>query len=626
MKPQPEAISAGLKAGDTPTIIDGASLRGMGPLMETVRGHQVGDAFHVEVTRDGHPISATIQLAAAADKPLAVRDWILAAFLDYITPWFCILLGFAVAFLRPRDLLAWLLLMLMLSFKEIAQGDSFMAALLGGPAWLRPYAVFNHAVWNGAWPISMMLFGQYFPDRKPAERWNRLALYVMGWPLAAIILVNAFAEVAHAEDATALPGLTGFLNRIGIPLVILTMTAVSTFFINISMKMARAKTRDDKRRLKLLYGGTTASLTPLFLLVIVSLIFKQSMEHVTDWIIVPVLSLLFLFPLTLAYVIVVEKAMELRVVIRQGLQYWLARRGLRLLTVGVVILLFILAFRIMFEPGMRRPQQLAVLAVTAAIVVRLRKVAEWLRGWVDRRFFREAVNVERVLNELSESVRSIVEVQPLLATVTRTISNTMHVPRVAALLRENGDFAPAHAIGFASAPQVKFSALSPVAERMARSRDAEHVSHARLESWPAREMEDRKQLESLDSELLLPMAVKDRLLGFLSLGPKLSEEPYSPTDVQLLQSVASQTGLALENTRLTEAVATEVAQRERLNRELEIAREVQQRLFPQGGPVIAGLDYAGKCRPASSVGGDYYDFVSMCDGRLGIAIGDISNT
>jgi phosphoserine phosphatase RsbU/P len=61
-----------------------------------------------------------------------------------------------------------------------------------------------------------------------------------------------------------------------------------------------------------------------------------------------------------------------------------------------------------------------------------------------------------------------------------------------------------------------------------------------------------------------------------------------------------------------------------LNRELEIAREVQQRLFPQSGPIVAGLDYAGKCRPASSVGGDYYDFVSMCDGRLGIAIGDIS--
>jgi serine phosphatase RsbU (regulator of sigma subunit) len=59
-------------------------------------------------------------------------------------------------------------------------------------------------------------------------------------------------------------------------------------------------------------------------------------------------------------------------------------------------------------------------------------------------------------------------------------------------------------------------------------------------------------------------------------------------------------------------------------RELEIAREVQQRLFPQRCPAIAGLEYAGACRPAHEVGGDYYDFISLSDSELGIAIGDVS--
>ena len=59
-------------------------------------------------------------------------------------------------------------------------------------------------------------------------------------------------------------------------------------------------------------------------------------------------------------------------------------------------------------------------------------------------------------------------------------------------------------------------------------------------------------------------------------------------------------------------------------RELEIAREVQQRLFPQSSPPIAGLEYAGACRPAHEVGGDYYDFISLSDIELGIAIGDVS--
>jgi phosphoserine phosphatase RsbU/P len=69
--------------------------------------------------------------------------------------------------------------------------------------------------------------------------------------------------------------------------------------------------------------------------------------------------------------------------------------------------------------------------------------------------------------------------------------------------------------------------------------------------------------------------------------------------------VASQTGLALENAQLTKSIRREVAQRERQERELEIA-------------------LAGYCRPALGVGGDYYDFIRVPDGCLGIAIGDVS--
>jgi sigma-B regulation protein RsbU (phosphoserine phosphatase) len=112
--------------------------------------------------------------------------------------------------------------------------------------------------------------------------------------------------------------------------------------------------------------------------------------------------------------------------------------------------------------------------------------------------------------------------------------------------------------------------------------------------------------------------------ALLSLGPKKSEEPYTSSDVQLLRTVALQTGLALENSRLACAVAKEMAQREKLNREIEIAREVQERLFPQSLPPIAGIDYFGACRPALGVGGDYYDFLPLANGDLGVAIGDVS--
>jgi len=87
---------------------------------------------------------------------------------------------------------------------------------------------------------------------------------------------------------------------------------------------------------------------------------------------------------------------------------------------------------------------------------------------------------------------------------------------------------------------------------------------------------------------------------------------------------SAQTALAQEVARLTTAIGREMAQRERLNRELEIAREVQEALFPQRLPVAPGLEYWGQCRPAREVGGDYYDFLELPDGRFGIAIGDVS--
>ena len=69
---------------------------------------------------------------------------------------------------------------------------------------------------------------------------------------------------------------------------------------------------------------------------------------------------------------------------------------------------------------------------------------------------------------------------------------------------------------------------------------------------------------------------------------------------------------------------TLLREHDKQKRELEIARDVQERLFPQDYPAVAGLEYAGACRPAFEVGGDYYDFMRLSDTELGIAIGDVS--
>jgi hypothetical protein len=152
-------------------------------------------------------------------------------------------------------------------------------------------------------------------------------------------------------------------------------------------------------------------------------------------------------------------------------------------------------------------------------------------------------------------------------------------------------------LGYGSAPDLGFLANSGTVRVLEKQRDPARVYLDDPNSWLYREPEvseeDRAKLSQLQSELLMPLSTRNKLLGFISLGPKLSDEPYSGTDVRLLKSVAAQTGLALENARLMSAIADEVAHRERLNREVEIAREVQERLFPQTLPPIVGIEYSG---------------------------------
>jgi sigma-B regulation protein RsbU (phosphoserine phosphatase) len=123
-------------------------------------------------------------------------------------------------------------------------------------------------------------------------------------------------------------------------------------------------------------------------------------------------------------------------------------------------------------------------------------------------------------------------------------------------------------------------------------------------------------LDDLVPALLFPLA--------LDQDEGSEETTISDADIRRIRSAMAQTGLAMENTDLMARVAAEIAAREKHQRELEIAREVQQRLFPQEYAPVPGLDYAGACRPALEVGGDYYDFIHMSEAALGIAIGDVS--
>jgi phosphoserine phosphatase RsbU/P len=369
-------------------------------------------------------------------------------------------------------------------------------------------------------------------------------------------------------------------------------------------------------------------MTPLFILTVIQSFKGLPLEQIfPEWLVLGSLLMLMFFSVTLAYAIVVQSAMDVRVVIRQGLQYALARRGVFVLQ--VILASIVISAEIALEGSAQhsKPQKMIIIALGLVAILWLRKLAIFVRAWIDRRFFRDAYNAEQILSGLSDEVRSIVETKPLLERVAQRIAESLHVPRVAVLLQDGGWYKPAYAMGYASAPEGSLPNSAATIQRLRQVSDPERIYLDDQDSWinsSAVSEEERRTLTDLHLQLLLPLSMKETLLGLIALGEKRSDEPYSGTDLRLLKSVASQTGLALANAQLTSAIAVEVGRREKMNREIEIAREVQERLFPQKLPPVAGVDYCGRCRTALGVGGDYYDFLALPGGMLGVALGDIS--
>ncbi len=120
--------------------------------------------------------------------------------------------------------------------------------------------------------------------------------------------------------------------------------------------------------------------------------------------------------------------------------------------------------------------------------------------------------------------------------------------------------------------------------------------------------------------LVVPLLVADEVIGALVADDVETPRMFSERRVRILSGIASQAAIAIENARLQ----LQEAERARLARELELAHDIQQSLLPQTAPQLPGYEIAFRWRAAREVGGDFCDFVTLSDGRLGLMIADVS--
>lgn len=490
------------------------------------------------------------------------------------------------------------------------------------------------------------VFFSEFPSRSAfAGRW-RWVRRAYGATLAAVApslttlgLISVFSFALRAKILASVP--EGFITALSLTIV----AGFASPFLNFIPRIGGVMEPDQRRRFRVFTLGAIIGCAPLVILLVVNVAFRPDYEKF-PWILAIPLTLFPAFPLSFAYVVVKHRVLGVQQILRSGVRYLFLSRGYLLIEFFLFYLVVQYPASFLLEGLFRAfdsvpPPSVATLvglSVFGGLFGAAARINPYLQTAIDRRFFREAYQAQQVLRDLTRSIRGSFNPDEILQKVAERVDAALHVKNVTFLLRPSlvgfveGDaagnlhgfacrFEPGAAAGIESA--LTFPTTSPLIKKLEDDQEPTDVDFD--ENSPSLKSgcdhDEREILRRIGANLLVPLIANDSLLGLLSLGAKLSEEPYTREDKSLLMAVAESVALRLENTQLIKRLTAEASMR----RELEIAREMQRSLLPAGNPAVSGVSFSGYSSAANDVGGDYYDYFMLDDGgRLAVAVGDVT--
>jgi len=250
----------------------------------------------------------------------------------------------------------------------------------------------------------------------------------------------------------------------------------------------------------------------------------------------------------IAYAILRHKLLDIQIIIRVGLVYSIVTAiysGVYYLSISLLLTLFTLyTGKAVFYVS------LLVGAVTAILLNPLRDLAQ---SWIDRLFYRDKYNAELMLQRLSRTTTSFVEIEKLAHLILSEIRDTLHIEHGAILIKHNdsGNFQVIPENGEKKYFPSGFRADHPIISWLKKNNQA--LTNRDLLFNPIfRSMwqEENEELQKFNAEILLPLSSNEELIGILALGKKLSTQPYTQNEELLFSTLANQTAVAVENARL----------------------------------------------------------------------------
>ncbi len=325
-------------------------------------------------------------------------------------------------------------------------------------------------------------------------------------------------------------------------------------------------------------------------------------------------------PVTFAFAIVRFRLFDVQVIVRKSIVYAV----LTAVVTGLYALAVVAGNAVVSSVSRRALFSSPMFGVGFGLLVVLLfdPLRRRMQAFVDRVFFRDRADFEQAFLDMSRSVVSQIERSKLREMLTTRTASLLRLERVDLLIPRPEDGAFANEAGDSGGvPPLPMGSVLP---RLL----AEGGAPVRLGELDRRDLDEasrrfRDAEARLGVSTIIPVATRGKLLGLMAVGRKRSEEELTPEDLDHLATIANQGALGLEAAGLHE----ELTRRAEVERDLEIARDIQVSLFPRELPRLPGIELFGVSRPARVVGGDFYDFLNVDgrpQGRLALVLGDVS--
>jgi sigma-B regulation protein RsbU (phosphoserine phosphatase) len=609
------AEKAGVLPGDRIIAIYGRAIRSADFQTTVWRQHQPGDTVQLTIRRSGRPEPMVVTGVFRARLSGNLTEYVFEEVRDlYPVPF--VVVGLAVLFLRLTDPRAWLLALLFASFLQTpgqAEAIVAMTPLLG------PFALAYKALFQAMLGPLFYFFFAVFPNQSPLDRrvpWLKWVALALGIFFGLPGLRTGNMQIPLVISNLLGPGLSQ-------KIVLFHVYGFITLgLISLAVNFYSTHDPESRRKLRVILWGAAVGVGPPAI--------ERAAEDFggfgpRSWMNTLIVLVLAIFPLSLAYAVVKHRVLEIPVLLKRSARYLLVQRGftilLALASVGLTFLFasfFALHFERLIEAA--QPSGIALGVVFgSALLWGGSQVHKHVSGRIDRAFFRSAYDARVILEDLAANIRRTTGRAEIAQLLQRHLMQALR-PSSLIIYFQGGDHQLIAASGAVPGELSSISMDVPLLSELAE----------RGQPWdfPPADQDGaatKSTLEALHPDCLAPMLGRGAgLVGLLVLGRRLSDEPYSGEDKRLLASVASQAATALENITLAEEIAERLEAERRTAVEMEIAKEVQDRLLPQAPVRLKTLDCAAQCIQARSVGGDYYDFLDLGPQHVGLVLADVS--